>query len=215
MAGKLVLLLTAILMVFISCSGRESSETRDEDLFVVVLNPAHGGKDTGAFNDSGSEEKDLVLLLADCIRNNCSGNGIKFEILRTEDVEMTLDKRLERISEIEPDLLLSLHTDSSTDTSARGIRMFHRKGDSLGIKLCSSFKSKFAAINALNDISYGEAGFRLLENSPVPAVVMEFGNINSSQDMKLVNSDRGRKELGSAVFAAIEEYRGAVAGKKK
>ena len=83
------------------------------------------------------------------------------------------------------------------------------------MRLCARLKSRLANIDAVNNINYGEAGLRLLENSPVPAVVIEFGNIHNSDEMKLVGSDEGRKELGSAVFAAIEEYRGDVAVKKK
>jgi len=215
MHGKMVLFLTAIFMVLLCCSGQENSGIRDDDIFVVVLDPAHGGEDTGAINDSGAAEKDLALLLADCIRNNCSKDGVKVELLRTEDVGMTLVERLKRISEMDADLLLSIHTDSSPDESERGIRMFYRKGDSSGMKLCASLESRLAAIDAVNYTNYGEAGFRLLENSPVPAVVVEFGNIHSSEEMKLVGSDKGRKELGSAVFAAIEEYRSDVTVKKK
>lgn len=215
MRMKIVLLFTAIFMVLLCCSGQEKSGSRDQDIFMVVLDPAHGGEDTGAVNDSGAAEKDLALLLAECIRNNCSGKGIKVELLRTEDVLMTLDERLKRISELDADLLLSIHTDSSPDKTDRGISMFHRKGDSAGLKFCAGLKSRLANIAAVNDINYGEAGLRLLENSAVPAVVIEFGNIQSSDEMKLVGSDEGRKALGSAVFAAIEEYRGDVAVKKK
>lgn len=214
-AKKMALIISAMFLVFLSCSGQESSETRNENIFIVVLNPAHGGEDTGALNDSGSAEKDLVLLLADCIRNNCGGNGIKFELLRTEDVQVSLAERLKRVSEMDADLLLSLHTGSFPDSSKKGIRMFHRKGDSYGLKLCSCLESRLAAIDAVNDVRYGEAGFSLLENSPIPSVVVELGNINSGEDMKMVNSDKGRKELGAAVYAAIEEYRGEVAGKRE
>jgi N-acetylmuramoyl-L-alanine amidase len=89
-------------------------------LRTVVLDPGHGGNDTGVRSD-GVQEKtltlDLARVLAEELRRRA---GVRVWLTRSEDRDMSQLVRSELMNRPDPDLVLSLHFGMSTDPRARG-----------------------------------------------------------------------------------------------
>jgi N-acetylmuramoyl-L-alanine amidase len=83
--------------------------------FTVVLDPGHGGKDTGA-KAGETEEKNLVLLIAHDIKEALREKGIKVHMTRDDDQAVSLDERVALSTAIKPDAFLSIHLNSEGPT---------------------------------------------------------------------------------------------------
>ncbi len=85
---------------------------RDEETgeFRIVLDPGHGGADTGVTSASGAAEKDLVLVIARELRAHLASNlGARVVLTRTGDSDVTLENRTAVANQRRADLFLSLH----------------------------------------------------------------------------------------------------------
>jgi len=80
---------------------------------LVVLDPGHGGIDTGTRSPSGQLEKDIVLDFAKRLRQRIESAG-KYRVLmtRTDDTYIPLADRVEIARKANASLLVSIHADS-------------------------------------------------------------------------------------------------------
>ncbi|KNC88882.1 N-acetylmuramoyl-L-alanine amidase AmiA [Trabulsiella odontotermitis] len=91
---------------------------------VVVLDPGHGGIDTGAIGHNGSKEKHVVLAIAKNVRAILQRNGIDARLTRTGDTFIPLYDRVEIAHKHGADLFMSIHADGFTNPSAAGASVF-------------------------------------------------------------------------------------------
>jgi N-acetylmuramoyl-L-alanine amidase len=80
---------------------------------LVVLDPGHGGIDTGTKGPSGEEEKDIVLNFAQRVRDRVEKTG-KYRVLmtRTDDTFVPLADRVHVARDAGAALFVSIHADS-------------------------------------------------------------------------------------------------------
>ena len=119
---RLLLLTLGTLFCFPHAASAAPEKTRP---FVVVIDPGHGGKDSGAVGPSGVYEKDLVLAigrrLRDFIRHESSMRAV---MTRMDDSFVDLRKRAQIARDAHADLFVSLHADAFEDTQARGSSVY-------------------------------------------------------------------------------------------
>jgi N-acetylmuramoyl-L-alanine amidase len=91
-------------------------------LRVLVLDPGHGGADSG-FVAGGLREKDLTLRLARLVRDRLQRRlpGLEIRLTRDADRAMNSLARVEAANRAHGDLYLSLHFDGVPGTAARGV----------------------------------------------------------------------------------------------
>ena len=94
---------------------------RGEKITTVVIDPGHGGKDSGALG-AISKEKDLnltvALLTGDYIKRNCP--DVKVIYTRERDVFVSLDERAAIANRNNADVFISIHC-NSTDGKASAV----------------------------------------------------------------------------------------------
>lgn len=92
----------------------------------IVIDPGHGGHDTGTIGPTGVEEKDVVLdvamRLAKLLREETGGEVV---LTRTTDTFIPLEERTAIANEKGADLFISIHANSSRDRQARGIETYY------------------------------------------------------------------------------------------
>lgn len=91
---------------------------------IVVLDPGHGGIDTGAIGPNGSKEKHVVLAIAKSVRTILRNNGIDARLTRGDDTFIPLYDRVEIAHQHGADLFMSIHADGFTNPSAAGASVF-------------------------------------------------------------------------------------------
>ncbi|HDR2753398.1 TPA: N-acetylmuramoyl-L-alanine amidase AmiA [Enterobacter asburiae] len=91
---------------------------------IVMLDPGHGGIDTGAIGKNGSKEKHVVLAIAKNVRAILRSNGIDARLTRSGDTFIPLYDRVEIAHQHGADLFMSIHADGFTNPSAAGASVF-------------------------------------------------------------------------------------------
>ena len=92
----------------------------------IVLDPGHGGHDTGTIGPEGLREKDLVLDVAKRLGALIEERlGSEVIYTRSDDVFVPLERRTEIANEAKADLFLSIHANSSTLRSAAGVETYY------------------------------------------------------------------------------------------
>ncbi len=89
--------------------------------FRVVIDPGHGGQDTGALADVGGiqvAEKDLTLALALETQRHLKLKGIQVTLTRTTDHDVPLSARTALANRLKADLFLSIHMNSTPSGGA-------------------------------------------------------------------------------------------------
>jgi N-acetylmuramoyl-L-alanine amidase len=80
---------------------------------LIVLDPGHGGIDTGARASTGEMEKDIVLDFAKRLRDRLEKSG-KYRVVmtRSDDTYVPLDERVHIARKVNASLFVSIHADS-------------------------------------------------------------------------------------------------------
>ena len=92
----------------------------------IVIDPGHGGHDTGTIGPTGLEEKDLVLDVAMRLGKLIEQKlGAQVVYTRTDDTFVPLEERTAIANQAKADLFISIHANSSEDPAARGIETFY------------------------------------------------------------------------------------------
>ncbi|MEN2993998.1 MAG: N-acetylmuramoyl-L-alanine amidase [Thermodesulfovibrio sp.] len=108
-------------------SPKKSEEKESKIMFKrkIVIDPGHGGKDPGAIGPTGLKEKDVTLDIALKIRDILKNDPF-FEVIltRDKDVFIPLNQRTEIANKVEADLFISIHTNASPNSLARGIETY-------------------------------------------------------------------------------------------
>jgi N-acetylmuramoyl-L-alanine amidase len=97
---------------------------------IVVLDPGHGGVETGAVGPSGLEEKDVTLDLARRLKPLLERQGLTVVLTRDEDRVMPLDDRTAIANQNRAELFVSLHVNASKRKSAVGAETYFLSTDS-------------------------------------------------------------------------------------
>ena len=91
---------------------------------IIMLDPGHGGKDPGAISKNGHYEKDLTFKMGLETRKLLQKAGYKVVMTRDKDVYISLRGRVKKAHAAKADLFISIHADSSTNRSARGLSIY-------------------------------------------------------------------------------------------
>jgi N-acetylmuramoyl-L-alanine amidase len=92
----------------------------------IVIDPGHGGHDTGTIGPNGLEEKDLVLEVSKRLGRLLETRlGAEVVYTRADDTFIPLEKRTAIANQEGADLFVSVHANSSSDTDARGVETYY------------------------------------------------------------------------------------------
>jgi len=98
---------------------------RQPGIRTIVLDPGHGGTETGAIGASGTAEKDLTLVLAQALKRRLEARlPVRVVLTRDEDADLPLDTRTALANQFKGDLFVSLHLNSSIGDGAHGAETY-------------------------------------------------------------------------------------------
>ncbi len=92
----------------------------------IVIDPGHGGHDSGTLGVDGLEEKDVVLDVAlrlGTLLHQRLGSEIIYT--RSDDTFIPLETRTAIANKAQADLFISIHANSSSDDTARGVETYY------------------------------------------------------------------------------------------
>jgi len=92
----------------------------------IVLDPGHGGHDTGSIGRNGLKEKDLVLQVALELQTLLEDKlGAEVVLTRKDDTFIALEERTAIANQSQADLFVSIHANSSHNRTVSGVETYY------------------------------------------------------------------------------------------
>ncbi len=187
----------------------------------IVIDPGHGGNDSGAIGPTGVMEKNVTLKVALELQRLLEAEGAR--VVMTRDTDRTVSEKGAAASDIEElgarcdvanrigaDIFISIHADSFTRPEARGTTGYYysKSTTGQGQKLADCIRRNL--IEQLGTPSRGTqpCNFYVVKHTDMPATLIELGFISNKDEEKLLNSDEGVKKAAQGILDGIEDYFG-------
>lgn len=91
----------------------------------VVIDPGHGGHDSGALGPGGAREKDVVLAISKQLQRMLEASGVETHMTRSDDTFISLEERTAIANGKQADAFVSVHANSATHGRAHGIETYY------------------------------------------------------------------------------------------
>jgi N-acetylmuramoyl-L-alanine amidase len=183
----------------------------------IMLDPGHGGPDTGAVGPNHTYEKTNTLAIALDLKATLEQAGATVLMTREDDSSPAttyteiddLQARVNEASKSNPDLFISIHNDSFDNPNVQGTTTYYSEKNPQQQKsqqLASSIQS--AVIDALktNDRGVKDANFYVIRYTTMPAILLETAFISSPYEEARLQNETFRKNVAAAVFRGIYNY---------
>ncbi|WP_268225165.1 N-acetylmuramoyl-L-alanine amidase family protein [Sinomicrobium oceani] len=188
----LMLLCSSLLCLFGKGFSQEPLEGESK---IVVIDPGHGGTDSGAIGVNGIREKDITLQIAlEVIRANQKSRtkNVEIYLTRYKDTLISLTDRVRLARVLQADLFLSIHCNWSSNLSAHGTEAYAaypktrakentRKSIGFALDLVMILERKYQHKN--RGVKF--ARFQVLREtiSFCPSVLLEVGFISNPEEV--------------------------------
>ena len=171
---------------------------------VIIIDPGHGGNDTGAMR-SGVLEKDLTLQIAQKVRNNLRDMGFSTVIMtRSTDTTLTLDDRVQTANNSHADIFVSIHINASVKSEIKGIETHYYTESGYGVAKIIH-KELMSNVNAL-DRGLFKSKFYVINHTEAPAVLLELGFISNDGERNALTSEQRQNDSAKAIADGIVKY---------
>ena len=186
--------------------GRERGKPLSD--MKILLDPGHGGKESGAVGPNGYTEKEVNLVVSKLFRDELLNLGATVVMTRETDIDVSLGDRMAMIDREAPAIALSIHynalPDSGDAENTKGIGTFwyHPQAHSLAIFMHNYLVQK------LNRPSYGVFWNNLALTRPTaaPSVLLELGFMINPQEFEWLTNPQEQKKLAKALADGVVEW---------
>jgi N-acetylmuramoyl-L-alanine amidase len=171
----------------------------------IAIDPGHGGGNTGAGGPTGSIEKELALAVAMKLKRELQYHGAHVMMTRTTEKFVDNKERILMYRDSLPDLLISLHLNSSGDpVNVSGTGTFYKYP---GFRALSYHIYKRMLELGLND--YGNTGgFNFMLNSPTeyPNALVEMLFISNPAEEDLILKEDFQQQIANNIVTGIRDF---------
>ena len=199
---------------------------------VVVLDPGHGGQDSGAMC-GGVLEKDLTLDVARRIDRLLDAEGIATLMTRLGDTYVSLADRAAFANRVSNCIFVSIHFNEDNLPVSSGVETYYaahqitagsflaswlpflwralsESPNSESQSLAGSIQEALVARTRALDRGTKPRQFFVIANVTSPAALVEGGFLTNKEDISKLASENYREEIAAAVADGILRYRNAV-----
>ncbi len=171
---------------------------------VIVIDPGHGGRDTGATGIKGSYEKNLTLKTAQLLYDKLKSAGANVIMTRNTDSYLSLSSRVGMSHTHAADAFISIHFDSILDSSVRGMTSYYYHNYQKN--LATTVGKEVASFTKLKDrgVRYGD--YHVLRENKRASVLLELGYLSNSAEETLVNSASYQANAATGIYQGLAKY---------
>lgn len=182
----------------------------------VMIDPGHGGSDSGAISyDNTLEEKDLNLDTALAVIEELKKHGVTVYATRTDDTYVSLQNRSRMANKItDLDLFVSIHHNACESPSVNRGEVIYSVKEKESQRLAECIGKKMKQIGDMEIKIYnrynarGTDYYSVLRNTKATSVIVEISFITSEEGVALVDTPEERKQNGILVAQGIMDYFG-------
>ena len=182
--------------------------------FIVVVNPAHGGRNLGNVVN-GLQEKDITLAVGIFLEELAQGSDIGIFVIRKDDMDISTESRAQLIEAVEPDILLDLHINADPENERTfGTSVIYNEdfyanhitnaelADTIERQLVTEIRGKANGI-----FPDREDKDPLLQTCQVSGVSIEMGYLTNGAEAALLGREDYQRKLAQGLYQGILQVR--------
>ncbi|GJG92184.1 N-acetylmuramoyl-L-alanine amidase [Clostridioides difficile] len=167
----------------------------------LVIDLGHGGSDPGAIGQAGTFEANVVLAIGKELNELLKGFDLDVKFTRLSDKFISLIERSKIANEFGADYFLSIHINSASDKSVRGVEVWeYSKGieklDNFSIGLCEDISKLFNIRNRGIKLS---KELSVLKHTKMSAALVEVDFISNIEGEKALKDSNNIKAIALAI----------------
>jgi len=184
----------------------------------IVLDPGHGGSDTGAIGPTGVTEKSIALRIAKRLKVLLEAEGAEVILTRTEDTEVSpkkaqatdveeLQARCDIANQNSADIFLSIHLDAFSGPEAHGTTgYYYEMGSADSRRLADCIKRGVLRRLGTFDRGTKPCAFYVCRHTDMPATLLETAFVSNPREEQMMNSEEGVENAAQGIATGIAEY---------
>jgi len=172
----------------------------------IAVDAGHGGDNSGASGvNSARQEKELTLLIATELEKALKKAGAKeVYMTRRTDTSLGMPERILTLRELRPDLLLSVHLNSTSSDTVSGTSTYYRY---IGFRPLSQAVLKRMLELKLKEFgNVGGFNFALSGPTEYPNCLVEVAFLSNPADEKRILDSRFRKAVAAKITAGVQDW---------
>ncbi len=171
---------------------------------IIVIDPGHGGKDSGAVGINGIQEKDIVLKIAKQIvelNEIAFKNQFEIYLTRYTDTLISLGDRTKLAKILKADIFISLHCNHADNANARGIEVYvansNEKHFQKSIIIAYNIQKMIMAKLGFESRGVKFANFQVLGETTnfCPSILLELGFLSNRDEANYVSEYKNLKDF--------------------
>jgi len=216
----LVLSVMSMLVFAVLWQGSTAVISHAEKGHVVMIDPGHGGYDPGAVTAKGVYEKSINLQIAQKVKEMLAPTGIDVVLTREDDIDYAPDKaigkntkkqidlnrRISMANEAKADVFISLHVNATAKGQDSGAETFYHYKSESGKALAALIQQEMIKIPGMNRRIAKPGDFYLINNTSMPAVIVEMGYLSSPKEQKKLQESWYQEQLSRAIAKGISNF---------
>ncbi|MGZ9583111.1 N-acetylmuramoyl-L-alanine amidase [Paenibacillus marinisediminis] len=176
--------------------------------YTVVIDPGHGGGDSGAVSVRNRYEKDLNLAIASKVAE-LAKNEPKLNVVLTRDTDVypKLSERAAFANKIEADLFVSIHGNSvDKNPNVNGTETYFNRADS---KALAEVMHKHLLVGTqFVDRKVKQADHKVTRETVMPAILLEVGFLTNEKEEMIMFDEAFQWRVAEQIIAGLKEYLG-------
>ncbi len=175
----------------------------------VVIDPGHGGSDTGAIGITGLFEKEVNLDVAERLKKMLEEAGAEVVMTRDGDRSASNRARLETANNSGADVFVSIHANSYHNPDSNGTETFYCSQNSnrdSSKYLAQQLQRELISELGLRDRGVKTRSFHVIKETKMPSALVELAFLSNKEEEKLLRKPEIRAASAEALFRGLEAY---------
>ena len=171
----------------------------------VFIGVGHGGSDPGAVSNN-TKEKDLNLSIALACQDVLEKHGVSVKMSRTKDENDTISEEIKECNAYSPDLAVDIHNNAG---GGDGAEAFYHYGGGVSKTLAENVLSEIVKIGQnsrgakIRKNANGKDYYGFIRQTSCPAVIIECAFVDNAADLKILDTESERVNMGQAIAKGI------------
>ncbi|WP_426489623.1 N-acetylmuramoyl-L-alanine amidase [Hymenobacter sp. 102] len=170
----------------------------------VAVDAGHGGTNVGAVGATGAREKDLTLAIALKLQRELEQAGARVLMTRTTDATVDNGDRVLQLRRLNPDVLVSIHVNSSGNAAVHGTSTFYRYVAFRPLSVALYEQMRRTGLAGFGNV--GSFNFGLNGPTEYPNALVETAFVSNPADEQRLTDPTFQQRMAEAMRRGLDEF---------
>lgn len=176
---------------------------------IIVIDPGHGGKDSGTISVNNNYEKDINLEIGKKLYKKLTSMGYKVILTRETDEFVDNNHRADIANENKAEIFISIHGNAmENNNSINGTQvLYYPNREGANSTLAQIILDEMVKdTGALDKGIVGRKDLIVLNQTKMPAIIIEYGFLSNEDEEKLLLTNSYQDKVVGSIAEGLKKY---------